>query len=140
VRAGIHSVIEGTRRGWTDEYRFLRADGAYAYILDRGYVLRDAHGRAVRMTGAMIDMTERKAAEEHQRLLTGELQHRIKNTLAMVQAIASQTFRRAPDVDAARGGLPAPDFGRPGARYPDAVELERGTHPRRGGGRAGGAS
>ena len=54
------------------------------------------------MIGAMLDITRRKQAEEHQRLLTGELQHRVKNTLALVQAIASQTFRNASDLGAAR--------------------------------------
>ena len=98
IDVSIHAVIDGTGTVWTDEYRFLRADGSYADILDRGYVIRDEGGRAIRMIGAMLDITERKRAEEHQRLLTGELQHRVKNTLALVQAIASQTLRGASDV------------------------------------------
>lgn len=49
---------------WLDEYRFLKTDGTYADVLDRGYVLRDEHGKAVRMVGAMLDITERKRAEE----------------------------------------------------------------------------
>jgi PAS domain S-box-containing protein len=102
VRASVHAVIEGAGSGWTEEYRFLRADGTYAAVLDRGYVLRDAQGKATRMIGAMLDMTERKRAEEHQRLLTGELQHRVKNTLALVQAIASQSLRGGTDVDEMR--------------------------------------
>ena len=107
VKAGIHAVIEGTGSGWTEEYRFLRANGTYADILDRGYVLRDDTGRAVRMIGAMLDISERKRAEEHQRLLTGELQHRVKNTLALVQAIASQTFRDATDMEGSRDAFAA---------------------------------
>ncbi|AWN37694.1 PAS domain S-box protein [Methylobacterium radiodurans] len=107
VKASIHAVIDGGTEHWTDEYRFLRADGAYAYILDRGYVLRDGSGRAVRMIGAMLDISARKRAEEHQRLLTGELQHRVKNTLALVQAIASQTLRGATNPEGARDALAA---------------------------------
>ena len=107
VRSGIHAVIDGGAEHWRDEYRFLRADGSYADILDRGYVLRDRDGRAVRMIGAMLDVTASKRAEEHQRLLTGELQHRVKNTLALVQAIASQTLRGATDVDEMREALAA---------------------------------
>ncbi|GAB6842934.1 PAS domain S-box-containing protein [Methylorubrum rhodinum] len=107
IDASIHAVIDGTGTAWSDEYRFLRADGSYADILDRGYVIRDAAGRAVRMIGAMLDISERKRAEEHQRLLTGELQHRVKNTLALVQAMASQTFRDAPDLGAAREAFAA---------------------------------
>ena len=98
IGTSIHAVIDGTGTVWQGEYRFLRADGSYADILDRGYVIRDEGGRAVRMIGAMLDITERKRAEEHQRLLTGELQHRVKNTLALVQAIASQTLRGESDV------------------------------------------
>ena len=107
IDASIHAVIDRTGTTWTEEYRFRRADGSYADILDRGYVIRDERGRAVRMIGAMLDISERKRAEEHQRLLTGELQHRVKNTLAMVQAIASQTFRNAADLDGAREAFSA---------------------------------
>ena len=53
----------GTGR-WRDEYRFRKADGAYAYVVDRGHILRDADGRAVRMIGAMLDITERRRVED----------------------------------------------------------------------------
>jgi PAS domain S-box-containing protein len=96
----IHSVIAGTGERWSDEYRFRRVDGTYADVHDRGSVIRDEHGRATRMIGAMLDLSERKKAEEQQNLLLGELQHRVKNTLAMVQAIASQTFRESATPDA----------------------------------------
>jgi PAS domain S-box-containing protein len=49
---------------WHDEYRFIKADGAYADVMDRGYVLRDENGKAIRMIGAMLDITERQRAEE----------------------------------------------------------------------------
>ena len=63
VDRGIHAVIDGKGTSWTDEYRFQRADGGYADVLDRGYVIRDSDGQAVRMIGAMLDLTERKRAE-----------------------------------------------------------------------------
>jgi PAS domain S-box-containing protein len=59
----IQAVIAGTQENWSAEYRFLRADGSEAYVFDRGFVTRDEHGRAVRMIGAMLDLTERKRAE-----------------------------------------------------------------------------
>ncbi|GJD52504.1 hypothetical protein OPKNFCMD_5270 [Methylobacterium crusticola] len=102
VTSSIYAVIDGASEHWNAEYRFLRADGSFAEILDRGYVLRDERGRGARMIGAMLDITARKRAEEHQRLLTGELQHRVKNTLTLVQAIASQTLRGTGDVNAMR--------------------------------------
>ncbi len=55
ISHSIHHVIDGTDSDWTDSYRFLRADGTYADIKDRGYVIRNDKGRAVRMIGAMLD-------------------------------------------------------------------------------------
>ncbi len=49
---------------WSGEYRFRRADGSYADIFDRGYILRDHDGRAIRMIGSMLDMTKRKREME----------------------------------------------------------------------------
>jgi hypothetical protein len=46
------------------EYRFRRADGSYASVLDRGHVLRDETGKALRLIGAILDITERRRAEE----------------------------------------------------------------------------
>nr|WP_280843025.1 PAS domain-containing protein [Pararoseomonas baculiformis] len=63
IAHSIHAVIDGTGTSWTDEYRFRRADGSYAQVLDRGYVIRGPDGRAVRMIGAMQDLSERKQAE-----------------------------------------------------------------------------
>ena len=63
------------------------------WLLARGYCIRDAEGRAIRFPGATIDITNRKDAELHRELLTAELNHRVKNTLAIVQSIASQSLR-----------------------------------------------
>lgn len=49
---------------WTDEYRFRRANGQYALVMDRGYVIRDQEGVALRMIGAMLDITDQRKAEE----------------------------------------------------------------------------
>ncbi len=55
-----HAIDSGER--FEAEYRFRRADGSYADIYDRGFVMRDAHGRPVRMVGAMQDNSERRRA------------------------------------------------------------------------------
>ena len=62
VVQGIHAVVVGKGEAWADEYRFRRADGHYATVLDRGFVARDATGKATRMVGSMLDLTERKQA------------------------------------------------------------------------------
>ncbi len=63
VYNSIHAVIDGNGTAWTDEYRFRRLDGAYADVLDRGHVIRDIDGQAVRMIGAMLDMSQMRKAE-----------------------------------------------------------------------------
>jgi PAS domain S-box-containing protein len=63
VEHGIHAVIDSEQATWSEEYRFLRADGSYAAVLDRGAVLRGATGEPIRMIGAMLDLSGRKAAE-----------------------------------------------------------------------------
>lgn len=54
-------------------------------------------GRRLQISAA-VDVTERKRAEEHQRMLIDELNHRVKNTLATVQSIAAQTLRGSIDL------------------------------------------
>ncbi|MBF9237092.1 PAS domain-containing sensor histidine kinase [Hymenobacter sp. BT683] len=74
VVASLHrAVFKTTDSFLEEEYRYQRADGSWAFVVDRGYMVRDAEGRAVRMIGAMQDITPRKQAEERQRLLTEKL-------------------------------------------------------------------
>jgi PAS domain S-box-containing protein len=63
VHRTVTEVIQGGGETWSGEYRFRRGDGAYAVVHDRGYVVHDAGGRAVRMIGTMADITGRKIAE-----------------------------------------------------------------------------
>jgi PAS domain S-box-containing protein len=57
--------------------------------------MRDVSGRLIGLTGAAVDITERKEAEAHLRLLMRELTHRSKNLLAVIQAMARQTARHS---------------------------------------------
>ncbi|WP_442582251.1 sensor histidine kinase [Mesorhizobium sp. ASY16-5R] len=79
------------------EYRVRHAEPT-RWLAARGRVVeRDAEGRPLLVFGVNYDITERKTGEERQRLLLRELNHRVKNTLATVQALASQTVRHARD-------------------------------------------
>ena len=69
VAAEVDAVVGNGGQFWTGEYRFQRADGSYAHVLDRGHIIRDESGQAVRMIGAMMDITERKDVEERLRQL-----------------------------------------------------------------------
>jgi PAS domain S-box-containing protein len=58
-------VKYGTMKYWTEKYRFKKTDGEYAYVLDKGIVIRDKDGIGIRMIGAMQDITELKNNELH---------------------------------------------------------------------------
>jgi len=64
VMNSVHAVIESDGASWSDEYHYQRKDGTFAYLLDRGHVIRDAAGKPMRMIGGMTDLTQRRAAEE----------------------------------------------------------------------------
>ncbi|HEY2661558.1 MAG TPA: HWE histidine kinase domain-containing protein [Caulobacteraceae bacterium] len=95
-REALNQTRERAIRDGTDmesEHRTLSPDGVVRWMLVRGRAVYDEHGVARRMAGVSLDITARKAAEERQRLLLDELNHRVKNTLATVQSIALQTGR-----------------------------------------------
>lgn len=60
----LFEALRGPDERWQSEYRFQRADGTFAVIHERGFIVRDDTGRAVRMIGAMSDVTMRREAEE----------------------------------------------------------------------------
>ena len=62
--SGLRAAIDGKKNIWTCEYRFLRVDGTWADIYDRAHISRDESGKAQRVVGAMMDITERKRLEE----------------------------------------------------------------------------
>jgi len=63
VIAGIHGVLDHGGTSWSDQYRYRRADGNYANVMDRGYIARDSTGEPQRMIGAMTDVTEKSRSE-----------------------------------------------------------------------------
>jgi len=73
VLSKIDSVLRGAGETWSDEYRFRRADGTYATVVDRAYVVRDARGEPVRVIGSMMDVTQHRHAEEALRTSEAEL-------------------------------------------------------------------
>lgn len=80
------------------EHRVRQADGSIGWIFSRAVPVANEAGEVVEWFGAASDITERVRTTEHLRLVVNELNHRVKNTLAMVQAIARRTFHSATDV------------------------------------------
>nr|WP_315155969.1 PAS domain-containing protein [uncultured Flavobacterium sp.] len=65
----LYSFIEQKSEKWQDQYRFRCADNTYKYVLDRGFLLKDKEGRALRMIGAIQDITKQKQEEQNLKLL-----------------------------------------------------------------------
>jgi PAS domain S-box-containing protein len=72
-----------------------RPDGTRVPFMPYPTPLRDASGALVGAVNMLVDITERKRAQSRQKTLLDELNHRVKNTLATVQALAAQTVRGA---------------------------------------------
>ena len=64
VEDSIYAAINGHHTQWSREYRFLKNSGDYAYVLDRGHILHNEYGTPYRMLGSMLDISERKKAEQ----------------------------------------------------------------------------
>jgi PAS domain S-box-containing protein len=64
VTSGLENTVTGSESDWSDEYRFQLKDGSYVIVSDTGYVERDGDGHAIRVIGAVSDITRRRQAEE----------------------------------------------------------------------------
>jgi PAS domain S-box-containing protein len=87
------------RQTFSMEYRLRRHDGEYRWVLDNGIPLWEPAGKFAGYIGTCIDITERKQIEDHKSMLIAELDHRVKNTLACVAAIADQTRTTSNSID-----------------------------------------
>ena len=65
----LYSFIEQKTEKWQDQYRFKCSDNSYKYVLDRGFLLKDENGKAIRMIGAIQDITKQKEEEQRLKLL-----------------------------------------------------------------------
>jgi two-component sensor histidine kinase len=78
---------------WNWTFRLVMPDGAVRWVEGLGAYERAPDGTILRSRGVLQDVTDRERWEEHQRLLINELNHRVKNTLAIVQGLAQQSLR-----------------------------------------------
>lgn len=74
VTDSVNHAIASGALSWSDEYRFLKADGSHVFVLNRGYIMHDGEKRPYRMAGAMVDLTGIRKAEE--RIINNEKRFR----------------------------------------------------------------
>jgi len=80
-------------------FRFTRLNGQELWLAQASRAEFDATGRLVRIRGLTLDVSERTRAENHQKILIAELDHRVKNVLARVAAVADSTRQRHGSID-----------------------------------------
>jgi PAS domain S-box-containing protein len=90
VASSIHTVIEQGGHTWADEYRYRCADGSYACVFDRGYVIHASDGKPIRMLGGMTNITERIQAQEELRRQNRRAQLFAEVTLKIRQSLQLQ--------------------------------------------------
>lgn len=76
ITNNISTFLQSNRTNWNDDYRYLKSDGNYAYVSDKGFIIRDEDGHALRMIGSMQDITKQKEEEHYLKLMEAV----IKNT------------------------------------------------------------
>ncbi|WP_018615801.1 PAS domain-containing protein [Segetibacter koreensis] len=88
-----YSINDTNALEWQMEYRFLKENGDIAHVMDRGVIIRDNEGNAIRMVGAMADITERKQYEQLLKSLNNTLDAKARELTTYVNAIEAQNER-----------------------------------------------
>src|SRR5690606_26566064 len=101
IDQSLYTAIQSGQPFWSDEYRFRCADGRWANVLDRGYIIHD-EGKPVRMVGAMLGVTERSRLEDQLRQsqkmealgqVAGGVAHDFNDLLTVIQVNAALILR-----------------------------------------------
>jgi PAS domain S-box-containing protein len=71
----FQNALKGKTQNWYAEYRFRRKDGSYAFVQDKAIITRDENGMAIRVTGAMHDISRQKQEEQRLKLLESAITH-----------------------------------------------------------------
>jgi PAS domain S-box-containing protein len=104
----VDRVVERIRRSfetgepWEDTFPIRGQDGFYRWFLSRALPIRDSGGRILRWFGTNTDVTEQREAQERNQLMTQEVSHRVKNSLALVASLLGLQSRSTTSPEARR--------------------------------------
>ncbi len=101
VQAAALAALERGEARFECEFQVRQMSGSPRWLLLRAEIRKTDDGQYSTVIGVVLDVDERKRAEDKQRLLARELNHRVKNSLAVVQALVRQSFRSEVPLDAA---------------------------------------
>ncbi len=69
ITESYYNIVKSKETNWIEEYRYKKSNGQYAYVINKGIVIRNADGRTIRIIGAMQDITKKKEEESRLKLL-----------------------------------------------------------------------
>lgn len=105
VAGRIREFVNRGEDAWSDEYRFCRLDNSYAFVHDKGHIIKDANGKPIRMIGGIQDITERKIFEQNLMLKNTQIaeyvfhnSHRVRAPLARLIGLAHLLSEEHPDI------------------------------------------
>jgi diguanylate cyclase (GGDEF)-like protein/PAS domain S-box-containing protein len=130
IRDGLTRALEGTAEVWVEEYRFRRADGVYLPVFDRGYIVRSREGAPVRMIGTMLDLSERRRAEEALRDNEERFRMLAEHSWDIVHVQDAETTIQyiSPSVERMLGYRPEEMIGREGPEFVHPDDQPRALH------------
>jgi PAS domain S-box-containing protein len=98
LRKAAETAQAAGSSSFSAEFKIRRFDNMERWMLLRAQFVAGAEGTPTRIVGVLIDIDDRKRAEQQQQIMLRELDHRVKNSLSVVLALASQTFRNTASV------------------------------------------
>jgi PAS domain S-box-containing protein len=88
VENNISDWLEGNADTWQTEYRFANADGTYKNVRDRGYVIRSADGKPLRIIGSLLDITQQKQLDVAKDEFISLVSHQLRTPLTVIRTYA----------------------------------------------------
>lgn len=102
----IRNFVQRGEELWWDEYRFCRQDKSYAFVYDKGHIIKDETGKPIRMIGGIIDITDRKIFEQNLEIKNHQLaeyvfhnSHKVRAPLARLLGLAYLLNDQHPDIN-----------------------------------------